>query len=93
MQKEKNISTQEVISMEEYLNKRQRLENRRKNDSVADSAKRKALPGCWQSFMYEMLIFTVKVVIIPVDQTINQDVGVTHNRHKNRAGNRCFQKS
>ena len=84
MQKEKNISTQEVISMEE---------NRRKNDSVADSAKRKALPGCWQSFMYEMLIFTVKVVIIPVDQTINQDVGVTHNRHKNRAGNRCFQKS
>lgn len=45
MQKEKNISTQEVISMEEYLNKRLRLENRRKNDSVADSAKRKALPG------------------------------------------------
>ena len=34
--------------------------------------------------MYEMLIFTVKVVIIPVNQTINQDVGVTHNRHKNR---------
>ena len=47
MQKEKNISTQEVISMEEYLNKRQKIreENRRKNDSVADSAKRKALPG------------------------------------------------
>ena len=68
MQKEKNISTQEVISMEEYLNKRQKIRD-------------------------EMLIFTVKVVIIPVDQTINQDVGVTHNRHKNRAGNRCFQKS
>ena len=26
MQKEKNISTQEVISMEEYLNKRQKAE-------------------------------------------------------------------
>ena len=25
MQKEKNISTQEVISMEEYLNKRQKI--------------------------------------------------------------------
>ena len=42
MQKEKNISTQEVISMEEYLNKRQKI---REHDSVADSAKRKALPG------------------------------------------------
>ena len=54
MQKEKNISTQEVISMEEYLNKRQKIREQEK---------------------------------------INQDVGVTHNRHKNRAGNRCFQKS
>lgn len=45
MQKEKNISTQEVISMEEYLNKRQKIREQEKNDSVADSAKRKALPG------------------------------------------------
>ena len=45
MQKEKNISTQEVISMEEYLNKRQKIREQEKNDLVADSAKRKALPG------------------------------------------------
>ena len=46
MQKEKNISTQEVISMEEYLNKRQKIrEQEKKTILVADSAKRKALPG------------------------------------------------
>ena len=30
MQKEKNISTQEVISMEEYLNKRQKIREQEK---------------------------------------------------------------
>ena len=30
MQKEKNISTQEVISMEEYLNKRQKIREKKK---------------------------------------------------------------
>lgn len=30
MQKEKNISTQEVISMEEYLNKRQEIREQEK---------------------------------------------------------------
>ena len=46
MQKEKNISTQEVISMEEYLNKRQKIrEQEKKTIRWADSAKRKALPG------------------------------------------------
>ena len=89
MQKEKNISTQEVISMEEYLNKRQKIREQEKKRFGGRFGEEKS-PAC---FMYEMLIFTVKVVIIPVDQTINQDVGVTHNRHKNRAGNRCFQKS
>ena len=45
MQKEKNISTQEVISMEEYLNKRQKIREQEKKRFGADSAKRKALPG------------------------------------------------
>lgn len=46
MQKEKNISTQEVISMEEYLNKRQKIrEQEKKRFGGQDSAKRKALPG------------------------------------------------
>ena len=92
MQKEKNISTQEVISMEEYLNKRQKIREQEKKRFGGRFGEEKS-PAWMMAELYEMLIFTVKVVIIPVDQTINQDVGVTHNRHKNRAGNRCFQKS
>ena len=40
MQKEKNISTQEVISMEEYLNKRQKIREQEKKNSFAGLAPR-----------------------------------------------------